>query len=257
MSIFLQLTNDTELIKIKCNAPSIINKFSFKKSSTFINQKSNNIIINKDFWTTVPNIVRYRFKYVNNEFIHIGIKNKIHFSSNYNEEFLILNNTSRKVVIVLESPHIDEFTNNMQAISPAQGHTGKKIDSTVYSLLGKMKNVIEFIQNEVIEIALVNPVPFQTSLVTIHGKKLEKKYVTLRNNVWKSIWYHANYKEKFINLVNTLNSKDIIINACTYLLKKHVSKALSEAKSFEGNIFNTYHPGARKNWLSKFEKYNR
>lgn len=257
MTLFLQLPSTTKLLKIKCKDHSIIKKLSSKKSSNFINQKSNDIIINQDYWTTVPDTVRYRFKYVNNEFINLKIKNKVHSNSNYNEELLVLNKTNRRIIIILESPHLDEFTDNMKAISPAQGCTGKKIDSKVDLLLIKMKKVIEFTQNEVIEIALVNPVPFQTSLVNIHGKKLEKQYVTLRNNVWRSIWYHANYKEKFINLVNTLHSKDIIINACTYLLKKQISDALSEAQSFEGIIFNTYHPGARKNWLSKFEKYNR
>lgn len=253
MTLFLQLPNETELITVNCDYTSVINNFSSTRPSNFVSQNNTDIIINPCFWSTVPNVIRYRFNYTNNEFIALDINNQIHPDSNYNEEFLYFNDNHRTIVIVLESPHVDEYTSDMQSISPAQGKTGTKIHSDIGDLLNRIKNHLDFTENEIIEIALVNPIPLQTSLGTIHGESLSNN-TTLRNNVWRSIWEHTDYDEKFIQLINTLQARDVVINACTTALKKRVSTALSEAESFKGAIFNTYHPGAWGNWLSGFKK---
>ncbi|MFD2868430.1 hypothetical protein ACFSY7_07950 [Kurthia populi] len=256
MTLFLQLPNEPNLIEIQCTDDSVLNSLSSSTTPVnFITKNNQDIIINHYFWTAIPNVIRYKFKYSNSKFCSLTMSKKIHPNSNYNEEFLYFNNHNhRKIVIVLESPHVDEYTSDMQPISPAQADTGTKINSNIESLLKNINSHVQFKQNEVIEIALVNPIPLQTSLGTIHGENLADQYLNLRNNVWKGIWRNTDYRKKFIDQINTLYSRDIIINACTDKLKNEVTKSLSEAKDFEGSIFNTYHPGARGNWLNGFKK---
>ncbi|MGL6032660.1 MAG: hypothetical protein ACRC0Q_11060 [Kurthia gibsonii] len=256
MEVILKLPNN-QPFPIKCSQnknsnASIINVLE-KSNSNFMLKTKRQLIIKTTFWNEVPNIIRYRFQYKNNNFICLHESNNLSLTT-FNccdRSFEI--NKFRKIVIILESPHVDEYAFSMIPIAPAQGVTGRKINSNIENLLKKIKNQLDFIDNEIIEVALVNPIPLQTSLGTIHKKSLKGKYCTLRNNVWKCIWKNTDYKEKFINLINTLHSRDIIINACTSTLKNKVSTALLEAEDFKGTIFNTNHPSARRNWLKRFD----
>lgn len=256
MEVILKLPNN-QPFPIKCSQnkesnTSLVNELS-SLTSNFIFQDQDKIVIKPCFWMVVPNIIRYKFRFENNGFTPIPISNKIHTKSNYYEKLFEINDF-RKIVIVLESPHVDEYTSDMQPISPAQANTGTKINSNIEDLLENINSRVHFKQNEVIEIALVNPIPLQTSLGTIHNKRLKGKYSTLRNNVWRGIWENTDYKEDFINLINSLSPEDIIINACTADLKNSVRQAISKASNQNKNIVESYHPSATTNWVSTLKE---
>jgi hypothetical protein len=70
------------------------------------------------------------------------------------------------IVIVLESPHKDEYLYDMKKIkpiAPAQGVTGEKIDSYLIDIINAYKNLMKINQPEY-RVLLVNPIPYQTSL---------------------------------------------------------------------------------------------
>lgn len=78
---------------------------------------------------------------------------------------------------------------------------------------------------------IVNPIQYQTSLASIHGKPLSGFKKTLRNKVWMNIWEYKDSKGKFIfqdEFINRIRSHNpyLIINACTKQLKNNVSKPL-------------------------------
>lgn len=257
MEVILKFSNKQQF-PVKCSQnkesnASLINELK-ESNSNFMLKTTHQLIIKENFWNEIPNVIRYRFQYMNKNFICLHESNNLsHTTFNCcDRPFQI--NKFRKIIIILESPHVDEYTDTMRPVAPAQGQTGVKIHSNIEDLLRKINNHIKITQDEIIEIALINPIPLQTSLGTIHKKSLKEKYCTLRNNVWKCIWKNTDYKEKFINQINLLNSKDILINACTKNLEDKVTNALLEAKDFKGTIFNTFHPGARENWLNKFKK---
>lgn len=134
----------------------------------------------------------------------------------------------RNIVLLLESPHKKEYNGNiMWPKAPACGPTGKRIDR----YLG---TVLSHIQAGVIEtechVIISNPVQFQTSLHAIHQRSLQGKWKTLRDNVWRTLWYQPCIRQDFQERLDGY-SPGVIINACTKSLKRHV-------RTYVGTLFN-------------------
>ena len=164
-------------------------------------------------------------------------------------------NKYKSIVLLLESPHCDEFDLNNNPIAPAQGETGKLIDEKILSVLDEIlrldKNTI-LAEDEKLRVIIANPIQYQTSLYMYHNKKLEDEYQTLRNRCWRKIWDEKKIKDDFEKRIKQYNPV-LIINACTYSLKDKVTKFLKDNK-FE-NVYTSYHPSYWKGFNIKKEDW--
>lgn len=112
-------------------------------------------------------------------------------------------NGEKLLVIVLESPHKDEFSKDI--IGPALGSTGRMLDE---QLELKINNYLQTnsLQDGTYKIILMNGIQYQTSL------GINTEY--FRDRIWIKMWIENNYREEFINRLKTYEP-DVIINLCT------------------------------------------
>lgn len=162
--------------------------------------------------------------------------------SNYKDRSTKEREEYKNIVLLLESPHSDEFDSNRFAIAPAQGETGRLIDMNILTVLRELKELEkDLFSNEENKYKLIisNPIQYQTSLYMYHNNKLKGKYKTLRNRCWKKIWKEEKIKNEFKERMDKYKP-ELIINACTSDLQDNVTKFL-KTNNFK-NIYTSYHP---------------
>ena len=98
----------------------------------------------------------------------------------------------RTLVIVLESPHRDEYGCSVEMpIAPARGQTGARMHKHLGKVLKKScPQLTESLRDHApVRVVISNPVPFQTSAYAIHGGRLPKTIGDqLRNFIWPALW---------------------------------------------------------------------
>ena len=140
------------------------------------------------------------------------------------ESRLQLQTQPGSIVLLLESPSVDEYRcgNINWPIAPAKGKSGENIDRC----LGKLLSGIQaghFVPGS--HVIISNPIQFQTNLRAIHRQSTTQKtgsskWKTLRNNVWKTLWYEGEggvpgyIQLCFRARLNTYRPS-LIVNACT------------------------------------------
>ena len=128
------------------------------------------------------------------------------------------------IVLILESPHKDEYDPSLAKPLPAQGRTGDNICIYFVDMLnnanGHNKRNLNVV-NGIYKLALVESVNYQCS----EGNDIGNG--TIRDDNW--IKYYS--RDASINLVKKLdyfisnsNNPIIVINACTNSTKKHLQK---------------------------------
>jgi len=147
---------------------------------------------------------------------------------NFNDQ-CSLKRANKSVVLVIESPHKDEYNKNYSPIAPAQGATGLKIEKYFCGIINKYKKIKLPTGNY--DFIISNPVQFQTSLYHLHGVPLSSKNTAVsgvRDKIWKSIFPYEikNFHSRISNY-----KPMIIINACTVKLKPLVNKELKKWKN--------------------------
>ena len=117
----------------------------------------------------------------------------------------------RNVVLLLESPHKDEYQagNVDYPIAPANGMTGDNIDRCLGKLLAGIEEGLIMPCSHVV---ISNPIQFQTSLHAIHGESLSGNWSTLSDKVWKKLWCEEDIQQDFRTRLAEYNPS-VIINA--------------------------------------------
>ena len=111
----------------------------------------------------------------------------------------------KKVVIILESPHKDEYIENGNPIVLpicANGRTGEKIQEYICEILYTHLSINK---TEAVEVIIINAVKYQCS----QGLSTE----ILRDFTWLKCWYNFGYSET-LNFLTEI-APSIIINCCT------------------------------------------
>lgn len=158
------------------------------------------------------------------------------------------------IVLLLESPHKDEYQHNHINCpkAPAMGQTGIRIERCLGTVLSKTRT--DYIRvapdnPELIEIGrhvvLSNPIQFQTSLDTIHDQGIVQG---LRNSVWRTLWEEEHIKQCFRERINTYRPR-LIVNACTRALKSTVKRFVRETL-LNVPLYNAPHPASWKDCSS-------
>ncbi len=201
----------------------------------------------------IKNVWRYVLKKENTKYKLISHKNSSEYfgkmyrqNSHYKFKDKEVNEDIKNIIfLILESPHVKEYSSRFNPIAPSVGQSGNNIENLfgicVLPILERIG--IQITENEEYNLVIINPIPFQTSLAEIHKEGIQEK---LRNKVWIALFPF--FKKEFIKVISNKNAK-IIINACTADLKQKVG---DELKSIKIPIFETPHP-ASWNYLKSFK----
>lgn len=161
------------------------------------------------------------------------------------------------LLIILESPHIDEYkklSNSIfEPIGPANGVTGENIRKYLH-LATKEIAIDNCCRQDLYHLFLVNAVPYQCSL----GEVLVGSNKDNRNSIFLNCWNYA--KHDFVERINKYCSNNsIIINACTkgvnspndeFTLRGVVNRMVS-AMNLNNKYYKRYHPASLPNWKSE------
>ena len=185
-----------------------------------------------------------------------------HCSNRYNDVAAVgsQGNCDKTIVIVLESPHEDEYLRNAgQPIAPAQGVTGRNLRRHLYKVLRSCCSLHCSLRAGTSRLILSNPVQFQASLVSVidSGKQWHK----IRNAVWRKLWNYRYdttpqdcggqtasgsfpIRDCFKNRLARY-SPNYIINACTSSFSTNVSDFLKSLHfpDMEG-LYQVCHPSS-------------
>lgn len=156
--------------------------------------------------------------------------------SNFNDRPALDAIGTRVIAIILESPHVSEYTSTMTPKAPAQGtrpsEAGGAIDTYIEKVLTRMH-----IPCGTYSLLIVNPIPYMCSLGKFFKQKLDTK---VRDHVWKEIWKISEIRDDFCNALATYQP-EIIINCCTSKLKPLVDAEIKKMQMF-ARLYSTFHP---------------
>lgn len=147
------------------------------------------------------------------------------------------------LVIVLESPHRDEYGSSVVApIAPARGATGANMHKHLCCILNHCTHLKDILLSSMpVRAVISNPVPFQTSAYSIHGGRLPNP-MRLRNVIWRGLWrlqdvnqleatqdedeqlryvFQRKFREKVVSYMPIA-----IVNACTGVFREEVTEVL-------------------------------
>lgn len=140
----------------------------------------------------------------------------------------------QRLVLLLESPHKDEYQNN-QPIRPANGVTGAKIEALIAS---RAKNQWHLSTASDYEVVLVNAIQYQTSCYKLLGENWD---YTNRNHVFKLLYNNFQLEDDLKQRLSAIKPH-FIVNCVTSQLQSEVANVLL---NFKPNICDI-HPSAWK-----------
>lgn len=179
-----------------------------------------------------------------------------------------------KVIIIVESPHANEFTDDFIPIKPLNGKSGTQFDNYICNKMAEWFKGIEN-KNAIYEIMIANPIQYQTSLFhflnnQISFDKLSSWFLKntnstiipqynfeakIRNRTWKALFKSPCTRCKYDFLIQIINYwPQYIVNCCTGGDKTNNWEKLSSIqeepingiKSYVHNSLTTYHDEIRE-----------
>lgn len=139
---------------------------------------------------------------------------------------------TKTMVIVLESPHKDEYFSNFidRPIAPALGKTGHNIQDHLMDVIHSCPELCWRLGREVTRVIIANPIQYQASLAALirtrrkdmeskkESNRRKKQDEAIRDAVWKELWCRRKIRDEFNERLDRYGP-DFIINACTHDLK--------------------------------------
>ena len=145
------------------------------------------------------------------------------FDVNYSQQPPNIKATNPKMVVLLESPHIEEFNAGQYAngTAPAWGNTGKNFDDWFIKVLNlNINNVLNSFlpnNNQDIDVYLVNAIQYQCSLGKLNGNRGSGRRDAVFFNLWNK--QPDSFLQDLADRLNFINP-NVIINACTKNLQR-------------------------------------
>lgn len=245
---------------------NVLNCFIKNKTvnQVYVNYSDEKIVVTQEFFLQklkVSNICRYIITKENENYILIPFASKdpLFIESNFNDQKSnYKDEISETIVLILESPHIAEYTPNFEPIAPAQKATGINIKTFLPTILNNNKIKLNLLKTEY-RLIILNPIPFQTSLNFLHKQPIRYKnnpdatFIELRDNVWSTLW--ANDKNFAVLFKENLHQlkPDVILNCCTKEASKIISTTLKDVGC--NIIYKTCHPSYWDSINGKIEIY--
>lgn len=194
----------------------------------------------------VPDVWRYIVEVSNIDIKIIQVDKTVPLSD-FNDRPAAEAKGEKNILLILESPHKSEYKQDKKKFTlkpkaPAQGYTGRNIESFIGDILKKISDLAKGSYNLIIS----NPIPYLCSL----GIFTDKLNTKVRDNVWNALWNIIDEKgeyvirEEFIARCK-LYRPEYIINCCTANLKMNVTDCLL-THGFSNNLYTAHHPSAWK-----------
>lgn len=128
-----------------------------------------------------------------------------------------------EVLLLLESPHVDEYacdpeSKRMRPIAPAQGKTGTRIQDHLAEVLSRGDLPPERLDGA--RVIIANPVPYQASLGSIvkvpdvNARERKKVKSRVKDVVWQALWDIEAVRRDFKARLRRYVPR-IVINGCT------------------------------------------
>lgn len=184
---------------------------------------------------------------------YLGFNSTWHFYSP--KQYTPKNNDHKKLALILESPHKDEYrinnvlqkTANEQLIPqrPANGFAGVQIDNFIQN-----RPWIKHLNTtDVYEVFIMNAIQYQCSAVDyIQG--MNKFVRRLTDNIFLVMWNYNKsglnpFRTDFVNRIQKY-SPDVIINACTKGTRKPTLQMRVETliRNMAASYYTDYHPAS-------------
>lgn len=151
----------------------------------------------------VEDCIVAQIEYKNNAFSYF--KNNTFFPKSP-ELFLREKNGFKNIVIVLESPHRNEYDEKGEPLRPAMGTAGVNLKSKLIGIMNRNGELKKVLNKETYNLWLVNAVQYQCSFGL---KPIQKE---MRNFVFRVLWKEL--KEDFLIRLKNLEPI-VVINLCT------------------------------------------
>ena len=207
-----------------CTELSQLRRVRTGRARNYLRVENRNVIVTGMFGNCniVPDVYRYDIRRCENEFTlsPLNVCEVNHLRHNKYNDRPAINDGTDTLVVVVESPHKDEYCNaNLSCpIAPAQGDarggTGYGIEHHLSEIANRIACRVPNMRNEY-RVIIANPVPWQTSLSSLHEKSPRKSpWKDLRDAVWKALWSIDIVKGYFLTRLNNYNPS-IVVNACT------------------------------------------
>lgn len=123
---------------------------------------------------------------------------------------IIHNDHEKNIIIVLESPHVEEYADK-SFINPALGITGCCLQKYFTRILARTidSRILSLDKNTIYNVILMNAVQYQCS----QGKDTK----CFRDKFWCMLWFSNENDKNYLDFMNRLKlyNPSIIINACT------------------------------------------
>ena len=147
------------------------------------------------------------------------------------------------VALNLESPHLHEYSADFQPIEPLMNpRSNTRVQKYLPAMLGDEQRLASILGQPTFrltaaDIVLINPIPFQASLVRLWLPEYRGTMLSsVRNNTWNALWeaeYQGVklYQEDYLERLRAF-SPTLVINACTAALKEQVTALLRRRTSY-------------------------
>ena len=159
-------------------------------------------------------------------------------------KYLILRNGHyselKKIALILESPHKDEYDFDEMPLRPANGETGRNIQNHLVKKL--IDENFNFDDNTDYAVLLINPVQYQASCYHQFSAQGLQSDKNLKNKVFRRLFDYL--KTDFQYRIKSYNP-DYIINACTGGVKGVLQQTVTNAldSEFKNKVcLNLTHP---------------
>lgn len=224
----------------------------FPETSAYLKKVNNVLTVKTKFFANdkkVPDVHRYNLVYKDNKWILTKPCDNPIDAKNVSECDRPITNTeeANNILVILESPHKDEYDEKFKPIAPANGVTGKNFSkyfiSHVLPILFSLG--LTLCNKKTYSICFVNPVPFQASLYEIIKEESNSNFT---KKIWRKLFNKC--KNDFKNRVQSY-SPIVIINSCTTGVNARVKdciKQISFTTAVQG--YETIHPSA---WIKLVE----
>ena len=129
----------------------------------------------------------------------------------------------KKMALIVESPHKSEFDSNFNPLAPLNGASGRKFAAHILTRLAAWFPT-PTPSNDPIEITIVNPIQYQTSLYHFLNGLIPYDFQgtfgypnidpSLRDNVWRFLFEDCDLKSYFQQRISR-GKYDYVMNCCT------------------------------------------
>jgi len=214
--------NDAVNIKLCYNQQSAVVNYSFCPAIVTVSA-------NLSLWPCVPNMVRCYLQYNGSSWQSACPKVP-----------------TKRLALIVEAPHKDEYNAWFYPIAPLQGAAGKRFNQKIIAKLGQWQRFLNPHNQDTFEIKIFNPVPIQTSLYHFLNNMVgccPQPYAIgkfhfdrkMCNAVWNFCFTQCGFDQRFVNELINYNP-DYIINCCTGNKHSELLSSLQYQKSLKRNV---------------------